>query len=78
MTRYRLAKWPLVSHDPGRRAGPHGSVSLRRRFLPRSQSAPSVTVFMSVLAHGLAARPLSSRYGRGVLDDDRRPTPEQI
>jgi sodium/hydrogen antiporter len=36
-----------------------------------------LTVLLSVLAHGLSADPLASRYGRGVAGTGERPTPEQ-
>ena len=36
-----------------------------------------LAVGLTVLAHGITARPLSARFGRRVRDHDRRPTTEQ-
>jgi sodium/hydrogen antiporter len=36
-----------------------------------------LTVLLSVLAHGLSADPLASRYGRAAAEHGGRPTPEQ-
>jgi sodium/hydrogen antiporter len=36
-----------------------------------------LTVLLSVLAHGVSAEPLASRYGRAVAGHGQQPTPEQ-
>jgi NhaP-type Na+/H+ or K+/H+ antiporter len=36
-----------------------------------------LTVLLSVVAHGVSADPLASRYGRAVTGHGQRPTPEQ-
>jgi NhaP-type Na+/H+ or K+/H+ antiporter len=67
--------------------GPRGLASLVFALLAleelgtASEGALSIiglTVLMSVVAHGLTARPLASRYGRAVTGQSRRPTTEQI
>jgi sodium/hydrogen antiporter len=66
--------------------GPRGLASLVFALLALEELGPpadgavsiiGLTVLVSVLAHGLTARPLSSRYGRVVASPDRRPTTEQ-
>jgi NhaP-type Na+/H+ or K+/H+ antiporter len=66
--------------------GPRGLASLVFALLALEELGPAaagavsivgLTVLMSVVAHGLTARPLSAWYGRGVPDLERRPTPKQ-
>jgi len=64
--------------------GPRGLASLVFALLALEELGPGasgavsiigLTVLMSVVAHGLTARPLSDRYGRGVPDQATRPGP---
>lgn len=66
--------------------GPRGLASLRFALLALEElgttagSALSIiglTVLMSVVAHGLTARPLGIRHGRATTGQGRRPTTEQ-
>jgi NhaP-type Na+/H+ or K+/H+ antiporter len=67
--------------------GPRGLASLLFALLAHEELGPAadeavaiigVTVFISVLAHGLSADPLASRYGRAALRRRQRPAPEQL
>ena len=65
--------------------GPRGLASLVFALLALEELGPGaaagavsiigLTVLMSVLAHGVTARPLSGRYGRGAPDQAGRPEP---
>jgi NhaP-type Na+/H+ or K+/H+ antiporter len=66
--------------------GPRGLASLVFALLALDELGPDangavaiigVTVLLSVLAHGLSAGPLASRYGRAVTREGDRPAPEQ-
>lgn len=65
--------------------GPRGLASLVFALLALEELGPTaagavsiigLTVLLSVVAHGLTARPLASRYGR-IASHGRRPTTEQ-
>jgi NhaP-type Na+/H+ or K+/H+ antiporter len=67
--------------------GPRGLASLVFALLAledlgngadKAISIIGLTVLMSVVAHGLSARPLADRYGRAATERGRRPTAEQI
>jgi NhaP-type Na+/H+ or K+/H+ antiporter len=67
--------------------GPRGLASLLFALLALEQLGPAadqavaiigVTVIISILAHGLSADPLASRYGRAAGHRRQRPTPEQL
>ena len=66
--------------------GPRGLASLVFALLALEELGPAadeavavigVTVFLSVLAHGLSADPLASRYGRAAHDRGHQAVPEE-
>ena len=65
--------------------GPRGLASLVFALLALEELGPAadeavaviaVTVFLSVLAHGISAAPLAARYGRSAATRERVVTPE--